>query len=192
MRIAESESLRFVLYGAIAFPLCSALLSARWPRLAAVLGLSLVGLWATTCGVMAYEDPALEAWEWIPLLTLVGLLFGAVANSYLFRGIVALDEGEPTPETQERAGSAHQAADPQPPSPARPPDPWTILGIAPGASAHEIQRAFRARMSEYHPDKVATLGTELRELAEAKSKDITEAHAVLVSRGSRTSSQSTT
>ncbi len=57
MQLAESESLRFVLYGAIAFPLCSALLSARWPRLAAVLGLLLVGLWGTTCGVMAYEDP---------------------------------------------------------------------------------------------------------------------------------------
>jgi len=51
MRLAGGESLRFMLYGAIAFPLLSMLLSARRPRLATVLGLVLVGLWTATCGV---------------------------------------------------------------------------------------------------------------------------------------------
>ena len=35
------------------------------------------------------------------------------------------------------------------------------------------------RMAEYHSDKVATLGAELRELAEVKSKAITAAYAAL-------------
>ena len=34
-------------------------------------------------------------------------------------------------------------------------------------------------MAEYHPDKVAMLGAELRELSEAKSKAITAAYATL-------------
>jgi hypothetical protein len=69
MRLAGGESLRFMLYGAIAFPLLSMLLSARRPGLATVLGLLLVGLWTATCGSMAYEDPSLQAWEWIPGFT---------------------------------------------------------------------------------------------------------------------------
>lgn len=32
------------------------------------------------------------------------------------------------------------------------------------------------RVSEYHPDKVATLGEELRKLAEEKTKQINEAY----------------
>jgi preprotein translocase subunit Sec63 len=37
-------------------------------------------------------------------------------------------------------------------------------------------------MAEYHPDKVATLGVELRDLAEEKSKAITAAYAALAGR----------
>jgi preprotein translocase subunit Sec63 len=37
-------------------------------------------------------------------------------------------------------------------------------------------------MAEYHPDKVATLGADLRDLAEAKSKAITAAYAALTGR----------
>lgn len=34
-------------------------------------------------------------------------------------------------------------------------------------------------MQSYHPDKVASLGDELKELAEKKTKDINEAYAYL-------------
>jgi DnaJ-domain-containing protein 1 len=41
-------------------------------------------------------------------------------------------------------------------------------------------------MSQYHPDKVASLGRELRELAESKSKEISVAYQeALVARGAR-------
>jgi type IV secretory pathway VirB4 component len=43
----------------------------------------------------------------------------------------------------------------------------------------EIQGAFRARIAEHHPDRVATLGAELQELALARSKEITAAYAAL-------------
>ena len=58
-------------------------------------------------------------------------------------------------------------------------NPYQILGIAPSASGEEIQAAYRARMSEYHPDKVAHLGEELQELAHRKALEIQRAYQKL-------------
>jgi hypothetical protein len=184
-RLAGGEPLRFALYGAVGFPLLALLLRAWWPRLASVLGLLLVGLWATTCGAMAYEDPSLHTWEWIPVFAFLGLLFGAGANAFLFDADEAVDyaaRGDPRRSPRGAADTPPGAAGPGAPSPAPDADPWEILGIARDAAPREIHRAFRARMAEYHPDKVATLGVELRELAEEKSKAITAAYAVLAGR----------
>lgn len=51
-------------------------------------------------------------------------------------------------------------------------DAYTILGVRRGDNFDEIRRAYRERMKEYHPDRVAGLGSELRELAERKAKEI--------------------
>ena len=51
-------------------------------------------------------------------------------------------------------------------------DAYTILGVRRGDSFDQIRRAYRERMKEYHPDRVAGLGAELRELAERKAKEI--------------------
>lgn len=179
-RLDGGEPLRFIFYGAIGFPLLALLLRARWPRLASALGLLLVGLWATTCGAMAYEDPSLQAWEWIPVFAFLGLLFGAAMNSYLLGDAERIESDGGIREPRPGAPGARAEA-PSPPPPRSDPaaDPWSILGIAPGAPPREVRRAFHARMAEYHPDKVATLGVELRELAEAKSKEVTAAYAAL-------------
>jgi hypothetical protein len=55
---------------------------------------------------------------------------------------------------------------------AAPSDPHAVLGVSPGASQEEIREAYRARMREYHPDKVAHLGAELQELAHRKAQEI--------------------
>jgi DnaJ like chaperone protein len=50
---------------------------------------------------------------------------------------------------------------------------YEILGLQPGRKTlAEARTAFRARMAEYHPDKVAHLGVELRELAARKTVEI--------------------
>ncbi len=58
-------------------------------------------------------------------------------------------------------------------------DPYAVLGIAPTASREAIQSAYRARMQEYHPDKVAHLGEELQRLALEKSQQIQRAYQQL-------------
>ena len=53
-----------------------------------------------------------------------------------------------------------------------------VLGVSRQASEEEIRAAYRRLMSQYHPDKVAALGQELRDLAERKSKEIGAAYAM--------------
>jgi len=55
----------------------------------------------------------------------------------------------------------------------------TALGLSQGATLVEVKSAYRARIREYHPDKVAHLGSELTELAERKSKEINAAYELL-------------
>jgi DnaJ-like protein len=50
---------------------------------------------------------------------------------------------------------------------------YEILGLQPGRKTlTEVRKAFRSRMSEYHPDKVAHLGVALRELTSRKAVEI--------------------
>jgi DnaJ-class molecular chaperone len=58
-------------------------------------------------------------------------------------------------------------------------DPHAVLGIRRGATAAEISRAYRAQMKLYHPDRVADLGPELRQVAHRKAIDIQRAYAEL-------------
>ncbi len=56
------------------------------------------------------------------------------------------------------------------------------LGVPESASEQEIREAYRNKMKEYHPDKVASLGAKLRELAEEESKEINRAYEDLLKR----------
>jgi DnaJ-class molecular chaperone len=58
-------------------------------------------------------------------------------------------------------------------------DPYQILGIDSSASGEEIQAAYRTRMHEYHPDKVAHLGEELQKVAHRKAVEIQQAYEQL-------------
>ena len=57
-----------------------------------------------------------------------------------------------------------------------PPTWFTVLKVSPSATNDEIRLAYQTLIRQYHPDKVATLGEELRALAEAKSKCINLAY----------------
>jgi DnaJ like chaperone protein len=44
------------------------------------------------------------------------------------------------------------------------------------ASQEQIVAAYKQKIRQYHPDKVAQMGAEIRELAEFKSKQINAAY----------------
>jgi len=78
------------------------------------------------------------------------------------------------------AGAESGHATPEPPKTRGPVDAYEVLGVGRSASSDEIKSAYRARMQEYHPDKVSHLGSELQQLAHEKSQDIQRAYRELL------------
>lgn len=61
--------------------------------------------------------------------------------------------------------------------------PYKTLGIREGASSEEIVSSYRRMAQMYHPDKVAGLGPELREIADRRMKEINAAYEQLKEHG---------
>jgi hypothetical protein len=90
-----------------------------------------------------------------PLLVLVGLVLGHLYDM----GVFAPKPLRPPP----------------PPAPSTP-DPFAALGVDSSASDEAVEAAYRRRMSEYHPDRVATAAPEIRELAERRARELNQAY----------------
>jgi len=60
--------------------------------------------------------------------------------------------------------------------------PYEILGVSPSATLDEISQAWRREAQQNHPDKVATMAPEFRELAEKRMKELNAAYEELKSR----------
>jgi len=58
-------------------------------------------------------------------------------------------------------------------------DYYRLLGLPRGAPLSEIKSAYRRMAAQYHPDKVAGLGPEVQEVAQAKMLELNEAMALL-------------
>lgn len=58
-------------------------------------------------------------------------------------------------------------------------DPYSIFSASPQDSDDEIKRKYKKLIADYHPDRVANLGIELRDLAERKTKAINNAYAAI-------------
>ena len=100
----------------------------------------------------------------------VGALAGYWLVSFMFKGKAAAKPADPARPVEPLA--------PKPPT-------WPeVLGLNDYATLDEIRTAYKRLMSQYHPDKVASLGVELQELAERKSKEIAVAYQqALAARG---------
>ncbi len=108
----------------------------------------------------------------MPFLRLLFLLWLAVYLVRLLRRFL-----QATAVMRERQRVPPMAAPP------RQKTPYEILEVRPGASSVEVRRAYQRMVSQYHPDQVAHLGAELREVAEKRTKEITAAYNVLKDKG---------
>lgn len=89
----------------------------------------------------------------------------------------ASSRARPAPEPH---ASNREDPDTTPPRGSRPHEPerqdaWTLLGLQRGMALDEARKVFRTLISGYHPDKVAHLAPEFRELAERRTREILEA-----------------
>ena len=65
-------------------------------------------------------------------------------------------------------------------------DAYKVLGVSPNATDDEVRRAYRKLALEHHPDRVATLGEDIRKAAEKKFQEINDAkERVFKARGMR-------
>ncbi|HTT23162.1 MAG TPA: DnaJ domain-containing protein [Candidatus Sulfotelmatobacter sp.] len=58
-------------------------------------------------------------------------------------------------------------------------DPYQVLGASEMDSEEEIKKKYKQMVSQYHPDRVAHLGSELKELAARKTTEINCAFAAI-------------
>ena len=58
-------------------------------------------------------------------------------------------------------------------------DYYEVLGVSKGASEEEIKKAYRKMAMKFHPDKVNTLGEEIKKQAEEKFKEIQKAYETI-------------
>ncbi len=81
-------------------------------------------------------------------------------------------ERTPPPRTRPRVERAGRRRARPPPMPPGIDDPFAVLGIPPTVTLEEAKAAWRSLVAKYHPDKVAHLAEEFRELAERRTREI--------------------
>ena len=58
-------------------------------------------------------------------------------------------------------------------------DPYAVLGIDKNATDDEVKKAYRRLAMKYHPDRVETMGEEIKRNAEKQFKEINEAYEII-------------
>lgn len=65
-------------------------------------------------------------------------------------------------------------------------DAYTVLGLTPQATDEEVRRAYKQMALKHHPDRVATLGDDVKESAKRKFQEINDAkEKIFKARGMR-------
>jgi DnaJ-domain-containing protein 1 len=62
-------------------------------------------------------------------------------------------------------------------------DAYIILGLESTATKEQIKASYKKKLTEYHPDKVAALGVDLQNLAQAKTLEINKAYEIMKENG---------
>ncbi len=62
-------------------------------------------------------------------------------------------------------------------------DNYKILGVTAASTPDEVRTAYKMKIREYHPDRVAGLGEKLKKMADEESKKINKAYSELKAKG---------
>lgn len=112
------------------------------------------------------------------IAVVIGLLAGYLLVSWVIRRLNS--NGPKTSTHTEHPGSAQGSKESHRTSTDEStctPRPWyEVLGVPTYASLDQIKLAYRRKIAQYHPDKTSGLGSELRALAEAKTKELNTAY----------------
>ena len=107
-------------------------------------------------------------------VTEILVAIGGLAIGYWFVAVFLPARRQPD---EPGAGPGDHRDDPVEPAREDPTRHWSdVLDISAMASREEIVAAYKRRISEYHPDKVATMGCEIRDLAQQRSAQINAAY----------------
>ena len=102
---------------------------------------------------------------WVLLRHPAGAVLGAVLGHVLDAGWLSTGRAD-SPAESARGDDALAAA-------------YRVLGVSAKAADDEVEKAFRRRMSDYHPDKVAGAAEEIRQLAETRASEINTAYETI-------------
>lgn len=58
-------------------------------------------------------------------------------------------------------------------------DAYAVFGLTPQATDDEVRRAYKKLMVQYHPDRVANLGDDIKKAATLKSQEINKAKEII-------------
>ncbi|MEJ2039843.1 MAG: DnaJ domain-containing protein [Desulfosarcinaceae bacterium] len=113
----------------------------------------------------------LVGWGWIDDLAVLYMLYRYLRRTGVIGGSPpnrpgGNSQGRDTRQTQSGPGESR--------------DPYEVLEIPRSASSEEIHSAYRRLAAQYHPDKVAHLGEEFREMAEKRFIEIQQAYDLLM------------
>ena len=113
------------------------------------------------------------------VVIVIGLVVGYCLVNYLMSRGQRGSASRPSARDSGR-GTGWSDSGPQAHSPAADDAPgprwFEVLGVAESAGREELERAYRFNIGQYHPDKVARLGEDIRRLAEERSKAINAAY----------------
>jgi len=109
----------------------------------------------------------------ILVIAVCGIVGYSIVN-WLFKRKVESAGFQRNGQTEEENFQKSKA---EPSSPRDRSNEWfEVLEVSATASLHEISEAYKSKIKQYHPDRVSHLGSEFRQMAEVKSKELNAAY----------------
>ncbi|ETX04004.1 MAG: hypothetical protein ETSY2_31310 [Candidatus Entotheonella gemina] len=129
-------------------------------------------------GILYVLSPIDAVPDVVPILGWVEDLLVFAVALWLANRMRKPSPAETANEQDETSGSSRADGDTLRDQPAAslPKTPWQLLDIEPDASDEALEAAYKAKLMQYHPDRVAHLGEELQRLAHEKTLEIQRAY----------------